>query len=568
LEAANPLRPPGQAITPSPKSRDIYRSRLLMTLRQTSSSRTLFGAPSFRSASSRVRQRIAGRVGHLAWTSSSSFDSGSGLPLLPQKHHLPVQSFAGSFRGNPIFWTSVAKRLRNRAAATGDEVVELADSQALAFHQSYVSPCRVDFGPFQSGFQASVSGMTSALPIRPRLGVSLPMGVKLPSHRDPLRTWSKESQDGLRVAVEQFGTNWILVSRFICGYRDIGSFLSRSRTPRSPRSCRDQWQTLPLAQREVSTKHKQLQDANAGIRQDVSQSEVLTAITGIHGNGMALTFLLPSGLDKLEDSVPGAEMHSSAGLETEEPKGRRFDRIMAAKAKSESVSMQIPGLSSDGSPPPIVSSHPSHMQAVQTSAASSWSNGRTEMWPLQLLDAADRYKSSLALSVGASAASMPAPHHASSRSSSASNPNPRPNGGSRAAVSGSGSLAAGSSAPYVRGQQHPRLAAPSGGPIAPHPPAPQLRPQSFAIPPPKQLVPLPPHPPSALAVPLPHPPADGGTHPSAPPSRDPAVAAAASTTTTNSAPYKTAAPGGYPPSQPSAQNQLPPNNSSGKPPSS
>jgi hypothetical protein len=39
-----------------------------------------------------------------------------------------------------------------------------------------------------------------------------------------------------------------------------------------------------------------------------------------------------------------------------------------------------------------VPSHPSHMQSVQASVAAQWSSGRTEMWPLQILDFADKQR--------------------------------------------------------------------------------------------------------------------------------------------------------------------------------
>jgi hypothetical protein len=67
---------------------------------------------------------------------------------------------------------------------------------------------------------------------------------------------------------------------------------------------------------------------------------------------------------------------------------RMFTSISLAKTKKQIIPMTIPGVVS-GSPPTLVPSHPSHMQAVQESLSAQMSSGRTEMWPLQILDFAD-----------------------------------------------------------------------------------------------------------------------------------------------------------------------------------
>lgn len=92
----------------------------------------------------------------------------------------------------------------------------------------------------------------------------------------------------------------------------------------------------------------------------------------------------------------------SEQTENSSAKPKRFHALLAAKAKKQVVPLSIPGGAS-ASPPPMSPSHPSHMQSVQASVAASWTNGRTEMWPLQLLDAADRQRAK-ASSAGAGAA--------------------------------------------------------------------------------------------------------------------------------------------------------------------
>jgi hypothetical protein len=475
----NPNHSRGPAILPSPKSRDIYRSRLLTSLKQTASGRTLFDAPPFRAASARVRRRIADRMCHQLWTSPSGFDSGSGLPLLSATANESIQSYAGSFRGTPMFWTSVVKRPRNSTATAGDESIEQANGRALAFHRSYVAPHRVDFGPFQAGFLSLLSGMTSAPPFRPRAGVCLPMGVKIPAQRDlPFPAWSSGQSSRLHTAVERYGLNWVLISGVLCGYHDIGSWLARNQVPRSPRDCRDHWQRASAADlNESSISVPADLVCDPGVRYDVN---VQDSMKDLHLPS-AVTFLNPtvaseSGVDSTGNAPTASAAHSNTKA-LDPP--RRFGRVMAAKSLRQSVTIAIPGLGSDGSLPQIVASHPSHMQAVQTSAASAWSSGRTEMWPLQLLDSAERYKNSLAAagapsasSSAAASAAATAPHQpaTSSRSSSASIIPSQPNGAARLAPPTSVPAPTVSSPSYARLQ--PRL--PSAGSMPPTAVAPSL----------------------------------------------------------------------------------------------
>lgn len=483
---ANPNHSRVTAILPSPKSRDIYRSRLLTSLKQTAPSRTLFDAPPFRAASARVRRRIADRLCHQLWTSPSVFDSGSGLPLLSATANESVQSYAGSFRGSPMFWSSVVKLLTSTTASTGDESIEQASAQSLSFHRSYASPQRVDFGPFQSGFLSLLSGMSSAPAVRPRAGVCLPMGVKIPAQRDlAVPAWSAGQSRRLRVAVDQYGRNWVLISGVLCGYSDFGSGLSRNQVPRSPRDCRDQWQKSSAAHPNESIELVLKEMASdSGVRQEVTAQDSMKLLH----LPSALTFLHPSVATESEVSggVPSVAAAQSVAKEADPP--GRFRRIMAAKVLRQSVLISIPGLGSDGSQPQIVASHPSHMQAVQTSAAAAWSSGRTEMWPLQLLDTAERYKNSLAAagaptssSSTAAAVSAPDPHQpaASSRSTSVSAIPSQPNGGARLAPPTSLPAPAVSSPSYARlqprlpaaGSMPPTAAAPSlAAPPQPHPP--------------------------------------------------------------------------------------------------
>lgn len=80
----------------------------------------------------------------------------------------------------------------------------------------------------------------------------------------------------------------------------------------------------------------------------------------------------------------------------EKPKRRSFSAISIARSRRQVFPITIPGMDMGGNQAGHpVPSHPSHMQSVQRSVAAH-SSGRTEMWPLQILDLADRQRSNAA----------------------------------------------------------------------------------------------------------------------------------------------------------------------------
>ena len=89
-----------------------------------------------------------------------------------------------------------------------------------------------------------------------------------------------------------------------------------------------------------------------------------------------------------EPETAGKEQNQIQPSVTEK-KRRSFSVMAAAKAKIVQLPRQIPGVQS-GSPPTISPSHPSHMQAIQKAPTAKWFCGRTDMWPIPFLEAADR----------------------------------------------------------------------------------------------------------------------------------------------------------------------------------
>jgi len=273
------------------------------------------------------------------------------------------------------------------------------------------APFRVDFGPFQCGFLSSPTGMTAIVPPRPRIGVSLPMGVKVPSPMKELHVpWTDQEEKFLQDCVLRFGTNWMLASRVLSGVQDVETVSRQSPgirpVARAGRSCREHWHVMArkepnLArelrqaerlQREKASQHFGKQDYSSERRVQFKRNTRFEGDECDFDTSTAVDFFVPLSVPPEDSKMTDAnEILNEA---SPVPRKRRsFSAIAAARTKKVQLSRSIPGVQS-GSPPTISPSHPSHMQAVQKSATAKWSGGRTDMWPIQFLDAADRHRNS------------------------------------------------------------------------------------------------------------------------------------------------------------------------------
>lgn len=448
------------------KTKEIFRNRLFsfMTSRQRNMGVTLFETPAYHIAAIRLRNRISDRMPHQCWTSSSMLKAGPGLPLLLAKQ---ATTYSGLSISEPAVWTSVVKRLKNQQSRTGDDAVTIASTQRSALRRSLVAPCRVDFGPFGTGFLASLSGMTAISPPRSRIGVSLPMGVKVPHQlrEQPQQPWREEEDRKLQNCAVRFGMNWIFAARAMSGFEDVVISSTRDRMNddskgphhRSARHCRDRWQFLarndPSLAKEVRKSERTLRESflTSPVESDVDKkrarrlegAEISRAAKRQKMNGGAASFLVsdvpstsgdmevdekstlenggtnidtsPNSVvldkgeekanDKPEEDKEGVDgQTNSTAANAKVPAKRSFGALSAAKSKTQIIPITIPGVVA-GNPPSFVASHPSHLQSVQTSVAASWSNGRTEMWPLQFLDIVE--KRAAAAAAAAAAAQAP-----------------------------------------------------------------------------------------------------------------------------------------------------------------
>lgn len=446
----------------SQANRDLQRSRLLTSTRQSGSGSTMFEAPSFRAASLRLRNRVSDRLVRHCWQSSTAFEVGPGLPLLVSKQHaIPATpGYRNLLSADPSLWTSIVKRLKNRNSVTGDEAIEVAAAQHNSFRRSLNAPCRVDFGPFQSGFLASTSGMTSVAPPRPRPGVSLPMGVKtLQPGRDQDVPWSNLEDENLKKSIIRYGSNWTLAGRRLSGFQDIAVFSKQAsakrQMPRAARSCRDRWQALiratpALAQEARQSERSQRENSALTYDNILDHKEEATVFGAIDGNLVSKTDLDENSEALLAHAswLKSEPEEESKDTSSSTVPRRSFSAFKASKLKKEKVPVSIPGF------PPgttaVVPSHASHMQSVQSSVAAKWTATRKDMWPLQLLDLADRQRAP---------GTRPSPSVSTSRSGQTST--------GKSAASGASSSRSGSAATVQTShrsvsQQHPPPAVAGG----------------------------------------------------------------------------------------------------------
>ena len=377
--------------------KDDYRHRLLMTLRQsgTSSGSTIFDAPIFRVAAVRIREKISARLQRQNWITSSTRvndRSCSGLPI----------AFRTALEGDSNSGTGVVGRSNVSTETLDRQIHEMARQQRISFQKSHFEPRRVDFGPFQIGYVSSTLGMTSVTFPRPRIGVTLPMGVKISliSKEQTSAQWSQDMDRILMHTITRFGSNWLLASLLLKGFFGVPNSHKESTfysIPCAPRTCRDRWRLLASdedAQRRSnntvgSIMEKQL-GGDTGRRILVSKQNNLEST---RKNASAETYLLvPSSID---DILPTRKSNGTALLDEPSSPAKRkssrrtFTAFKHGLRKQQKMPMPISGVTSVVAP-----CHPSHELTVQMSTMAV--NGRTDMWPLQILDGAERLRSAAA----------------------------------------------------------------------------------------------------------------------------------------------------------------------------
>eukprot|EP00980_Cylindrotheca_fusiformis_P027865 scaffold22560_cov135-Cylindrotheca_fusiformis.AAC.76 len=419
---------PSQSVSVIQKNGHRHRLHASFISRHFGTGLSMFESTSFQVASLHVERRVLRRMEELGWKFEKSFETDLGIPVLSKEKYDATSSLSV----HADAWTRIVKPLGKNASSAGAAKI-LSSKQRSAMLLS-VSPSRVDFGPF-GGYIAGRSGMAGISIPRSRLGVSLPMGVKVPqSSKDRNRVrWTTTTDNLLRKSVLKFGMNWMLVSRTINGVDSVDLEESQHIEMNqgckpflmTARQCRDRWQELQGSfVAEVRESERLLRERSLG-RPEKIESDNAVAIRNTTNPVAKRRIALLQTFSLCEDNVDtretekGTSSTTSTLLAKESPSAgqkysfmaatnptvpdqtmqqhrrvkRSFSSLIASRSKRQIIPINIPGVVSGSQQSQPVPSHHSHLQSVQTSVASQWSNGRTEMWPLQILDFADKHRS-------------------------------------------------------------------------------------------------------------------------------------------------------------------------------
>jgi hypothetical protein len=346
---------------PSKAGKDALRYKILsMYARSGYGVSSLCESSTFRLSSIRVRDRINSRI-----LARSRRDSQRVTPLSRRRLETSLVPSSDSLQ-----WTAAAFIPGN---AKRDDSAE--DERKGS-----------DLGPFKVGPLPSISDFLTVPHHKPSIGVSLPMGVKVPLHGPAGQPWTGEEDDRLHQLAMRLVMNWYLVSRGI------------SSSVRSARQCRERWHSLaktkPLlfdemkaALQNVPSFDCQAEEAQGHSSTTMKRSSqveptlVSDETEAIHPSFQPSQLKPSLTLDFV--NKPNKEDRPAAPHST--PQFRRSLGLIRATASKKLPTPSLP----TGQTSAIVASHVSHHQSVQAAVGAG---GRSELWPLQILDLADKQR--------------------------------------------------------------------------------------------------------------------------------------------------------------------------------
>jgi hypothetical protein len=239
-----------------------------------------------------------------------------------------------------------------------------------------------------------------------KVGVSLPMGVKIPQAKiERLPSWKPQEDKLLHVYALKFGMNWHLVARALTDLeadflRSIKSTVQPVK--RSSKECKERWHFLATAKPELAIEahnadlsaHKNARSISSSLKIPLDEKVVLLSMPKLEMMEESLAFsshrqslILPPPTTEKDKEVPEASIPPA-----ETKQGESFVAFRRAAAKRREAPLAMPGVVS-GQKPTLVPPHPSHLQSLQVAAAGT---GGREMWPLQILDLADKQRAAAA----------------------------------------------------------------------------------------------------------------------------------------------------------------------------
>ena len=361
-------------------AKEIYRSKAQGIVGTRQYGFSLFDAPGFRLASVRIRDRVHHRM-LSSLTGRPDFLANKGAGLNSQCS-MPKWSFSPKTNE----WVSIAKRRKLHERSTHQGASD--ESQLHTPHSAMVVPASVDFGPFQTGHcDDPTEQVVDSLALTTKNGVSLPMGVKTSAYKleQTAMEWPTPEDSLLRSLVKRYPANWYLVARGFGNPINAGQGFAT----RSPRQCKERWELLSKNRIAWASGREQEATQQRCFPEARREAEAIcSSVLSVCSSAQPKTLLLPH-FSQDEETLMAIPAPTEENMSSVTPR-RSFLAFRQAILKRQSHPMTIPGVVT-GQKPTLVPSHPSHHQSLQAALAST-SSGQAEMWPLQILDMADKLR--------------------------------------------------------------------------------------------------------------------------------------------------------------------------------
>jgi len=233
------------------------------------------------------------------------------------------------------------------------------------------------------------------------------MGVKIPGQHPgyPSQPWTANEDRDLHVLAMRFGMNWHLVA---CNLK-----CSHKPKSRSARQCRERWHNLATEDTSLLCEMEKVSTDISIENYFFLKEENSISRTSDYSRMVKKGSFFELSVDLKADTPQHEQLCLSSNQiydcilvnrnvpirnsDSKRQNTHQFAALRMAAMKKQDVPMQIPGVVA-GQQPSLAASHPSHHQSLQVAMATLASGGRTDMWPLQILDLADKQQKAISLS--------------------------------------------------------------------------------------------------------------------------------------------------------------------------
>ena len=235
---------------------------------------------------------------------------------------------------------------------------------------------------------------------KPSSGINLPIGVTKPksssrlskSLKDTSEAWTEKEDKLLKVTLARYGMNWQLVSQALSAV---------SRSIRSPSQCRYRWESLNDSQHTSDAEETTMRYKNEPGSNE-SESLIYNESSSNGDSKEGSTKKTPTHWIVSSSSSLSATTTNNKTEAKKEHIASIITKLKDVAKRRRVVSISLPGaIITDDKETTVrlAAIHPSHAEAVHI-ARSNLSHGvapsRQEMWPLELLDYAEKQKKAAA----------------------------------------------------------------------------------------------------------------------------------------------------------------------------